>query len=352
MTNPWGTKSNPCFTDAVAAAKEYSSQNFQVAASDWSTCPTAARPAGFYSLDTPCISFDTTIAATSKPSKVLVVIPSREVKTTLGNLAGVSEIDISTQARARVKEGLTTSCGLCFLGPVEAENADFQVEGGSIHVNGPSSDCSDPGNTAIDAGPNSNWKAQSITVCGKTSGGKFTPAATVTAHVSDPFANLVLPPNPMPTPLPTNRTDPCATADKGGGPGYYTAAVDIPKDQCVLQPGLYVISNTWGMKNKTVLKDLGKGVTLYVRDKGYLDFKNGDVAISPMTSGPFAGFSIVYDRTNTNMLSSRETGGRPSRASCTPPTPCWISTASRASASAVDRSSRSAWRRPTATSPA
>ena len=306
--NPWGTKSNPCFTDAVDAAKDYSLQNFQVAASDWSSCPSAARPAGFYSIDTPCISFDTTIAAASKPTKVMVVIPSRAVKTGLGRLAGVSQIDISTKARARVAEGLASTCGLCFLGPVEAENADFTVEGGSIHVNGPSPDCKLPENTAIDAGPNSNWKAKSITICGATNGGNFTPAATVTAHVSDPFASLVLPPNPMPTPLPTNRTDPCATAAKGGGPGYYTGAVDIPKNDCVLQPGLYVISNTWGMKNNTFLKDLGKGVTLYVRSGGYLDFKNGEVSISPMTSGPFAGFAIVYDRANTNMLSLQGNG--------------------------------------------
>ena len=309
LLNPWGTNSNPCFADAVKAAKDYSQQNFQVTSSDWSSCPSAARPTDFYSIDTPCISFDTTIAAASKPTKVFVVIPNRPVKTGLGNLAGVSQIDISTQARARVTEGLTSTCGLCFLGPVEAENADFTVEGGSIHVNGPGSDCSVPENTAIDTGPNSNWKAKSITICGAISGkGVFDPPAAVTAHVDDPFASVVLPPNPMPTPLPTNRTDPCATAGHGGGPGYYTQAVDIPKDDCVLQPGLYVISNTWGMKNNTFLKDLGKGVTLYVRSGGYLDFKNGEVSISPMTSGPFAGFTIVYDRANTNMLSLQGNG--------------------------------------------
>ena len=308
FANPWGTKSNPCFTDAVTAAKDYSSKNFQVAASDWSSCPTTVRPSGYYSIDTPCISFDTTIAATSKPSKVLVVIPTRAVKTGLGNLAGVSKIDINTRARARVKEGLTSSCGLCFLGPIDAENADFTVEGGSIHVNGSSSDCKDPGNTAVDAGPNSNWKAKSITVCGKTNGGNYAPTPTITSQISDPFANMLLPPNPMPTPLPTNRTDPCASASKGGGPGYYTSAVDIPNSDCELQPGLYVISNTWGMKNKSFLKDLGKGVTLYVRSGGYLDFKNGQVALSPMSSGPFAGFSIVYDRANSNMLSLQGNG--------------------------------------------
>ena len=40
----------------------------------------------------------------------------------------------------------------------------------------------------------------------------------------------------------------------------------------------------------------------YVRTTGYLDFKNGEVTLSAISTGPFAGFSIVYDRTNTHPL--------------------------------------------------
>ncbi|HET6699037.1 MAG TPA: hypothetical protein VFG88_08115, partial [Nocardioidaceae bacterium] len=76
---------------------------------------------------------------------------------------------------------------------------------------------------------------------------------------------------------------------------------------CTLQPGLYVITNAWTMKNNSMLK--GAGVTLYVQTPGSLDFKNGEVDITAPSTGPLAGLAIVYDRDNHNNLGLQGNGG-------------------------------------------
>ncbi len=133
------------------------------------------------------------------------------------------------------------------------------------------------------------------------------PTPQNSAHIADPYASLALPPTPWPAGLLSSRTDPCKSAANGGGPGYYASEVDLGNNEtCTLEPGLYVISNTWTGKNDS--QYVGPGVTLYVRNGGYLDFKNGAAALTPMTTGALAGFSVVYDRTNTNMLSLQGNG--------------------------------------------
>ncbi|MGA9747172.1 MAG: pilus assembly protein TadG-related protein, partial [Nocardioides sp.] len=309
--NPWGTKQVPCFADALSEAKAYAEENFPgITATDWATCPVAARPSGFSSLtgQTPCVSFDTTIAAASMPTKVYVSIPTRDVETSFGVLAEVEQIPITTQARAVVDAGQKFGCGLCFLGPVIGGNADFSVGGAGIHVNGSSTDCLAPANTAIDVGPQSSWTATTISTCGTYSGkANMAPAPQNSAHIADPYASLALPPTPWPVGLLSSRTDPCKSAANGGGPGYYASEVSLGNNEtCTLEPGLYVISNTWTGKHNS--QCVGPGVTLYVRNGGYLDFKNGAAALTPMTTGALAGFSVVYDRTNNNMLSLQGNG--------------------------------------------
>jgi hypothetical protein len=136
-------------------------------------------------------------------------------------------------------------------------------------------------------------------VVGTVSGGNFAPPATSIPSFGDPLASsLTLPLN---TTGLSAKSNPCSD-----GPGLY-GSVDLPKNTCTLAPGLYVISGTWDMKNNTDLK--GTGVTLYVRSpSGYLDFKNGDVAISAPTTGALARLAIVYDRDNIKNLSLQGNG--------------------------------------------
>lgn len=277
----------PCVDDAVAEAKLYALKNFQVSASDWNTCTAPAGqalafvPAG----GTSCISFS------SDFTQVRVYVPTRTVPTFFGGIAGRSSIPVGSSAEAQLGKAVT--CSLCFLGGVDPINGDLTVHGGNIAVN-----------MNAKAGPNSLWNAQNIGVAGTVSGGNFTPPATAIPHFGDPLLNsLTLPMSATTLSTLSAKTDPCS-ATATGGPGLY-GAFSVPKDTCTLQPGLYVISGPWDMKNNSLLA--GTGVTLYVRNpSGYLDFKNGNVAITapltaPLTGVP-AGFAIIYDRNNTNNL--------------------------------------------------
>jgi Putative Flp pilus-assembly TadE/G-like len=281
----------PCIKDAEAAARSYALKNFQV--SDWSTCtvPAGSAPGMVPSAGTPCILFN---SATS-PTLVRVYLPTRTVATFFGGIAGVSSIPVGSSAQAQL--GTPTNCSLCFLGNVNAGNGDFSVFGGSIAVNG-----------NVAAGPQSFWSAQSNGVVGTVSGGTFIPPVTSIPAFGDPLAtSLTL---PLSTTGLSAKTNPCS-ATATGGPGLYDA-FSLPNSACALQPGLYVISGTWDMKENTVLS--GTGVTLYVRSpSGYLDFKNGTVAITSPSTAPLtgvpAGFAIIYDRNNTNNLGLQGNGG-------------------------------------------
>lgn len=287
-TSPVGG-SSPCFTDAVAAVKRYASSNFSVAESTWASCVDPARPVGYFVPigGTPCISFDT---STSAVTKVRVQLPAREVTFGLGVLTGTSRVDVSAAARATLKVGAPQSCAICFLGSVDAGNADFTVSGtgASVRING-----------SVSAGPNSMWTASSggsIGVVGAVTGGQFTPSVTTTSSFTDPYATTLS--LPLSSSGLSTKNDPCSE-----GQGIY-GAFEIPnKDTCTLSPGLYVITGTWSMKNGSRLA--GTGVTLYVRSGGMLDLKNGDSAFSAATAPPaspsraLANIAVVYDRTNS-----------------------------------------------------
>jgi hypothetical protein len=218
-------------------------------------------------------------------------------------LAGVETITVGARAGVSVSGTPDRSCGLCFLGDIDAGNADFTVSPGSIMVNG-----------NLSAGPNSMWRAASIGVSGTVSGGQFTPPWHTTPPFPDPLASFVM---PAATGLPV-KTNPCGS---GGGPGIY-GPVDLPNGACALKPGLYVVVGTWGAKNNTHVT--GAGVTLYTmcgttaapracsasgEAGGYLDFKNGQVSISAPATGALAGKAVLYDRNNTQNLSLQGNGG-------------------------------------------
>jgi Flp pilus assembly protein TadG len=282
----------PCMTDAVAAVKSYAQSNFHV--SDWSTC-SAPVPVGWVKGGgTSCILFD---SATS-PTLVRVYMPTRTVPTFFANIIGVSSIPVGSFAQAQL--GTTVNCTLCFLGSVDAGNGDFSVNGGSIAVNGD-----------VTAGPNSKWSSLINGVVGNANGGIFTPLPTKIASFGDPLTSLTLPLITTGPPALSAKTNPCTD-----GPGLYGSA-DISSllpnkvTTCTLTSGLYVISGTWSLKNNDLLA--GTGVTLYVTSpSGYLDFKNGFVAITapltaPLTGVP-AGYAIIYDRNNTNNLGLQGNG--------------------------------------------
>jgi len=284
-SSPSGTHS-PCITDAIAAVKSYASLNYNVTTADWTSCTDPSFPSGYVAAsDTPCISFDSSTA----PRRVRVYIPKRLVPTSFGSLVGVQSVQVRANAEASLAPG--QKCALCFLGSVTTNNTDFSVVNASIAVDG-----------NVTSGPQSNWTGTTIGVAGTVSGGNFTPAATKISTFSDPLASLSL---PLSTTGFSNRTDPCASVAGGGGQGIY-GSFSLPNSTCTMQPGIYVITGTWDMKNNTKL--MGTGVTLYVKTTGVLDFKNGDVVITAPTSGATSGYAVIYDRDNSSDIQLQGNG--------------------------------------------
>src|SRR4051794_13306342 len=92
--NPSGTSLQPCFTDAVNAAKTFATNNFGVSSAAWTAC---TDPGAFWfpTGGTPCISFTNDSLVTTLPAvptKVRVLTPTKNVTAQLGSVAGVSNV--------------------------------------------------------------------------------------------------------------------------------------------------------------------------------------------------------------------------------------------------------------------
>lgn len=293
--NPSGTTTPPCFGDAIKAAKDYATANWGATEADWASCsdPQAYwRPSG----STSCISFadeDLDAVEPLVPTEVRVIAPPKTIQTGFGVLAGVTEIDVAAKARAGLAPNIEFNCALCFLNGVDAGNADVTVEGGGIQVNG-----------NLSVGATAYWNAETIGASGTAAGGHMTPAVTKSPPFTDPLASLVLP-VAAGTKYPSVHS--CTSSLN---PGIYSHLTLGNKDECTLNPGLYVITGRWLLGNKSFLR--GGGVTLYFTcgtpasvhtctgsdaAGGWLDGKNGEVEISAGSPG-FTDFVIIYDRNN------------------------------------------------------
>ncbi|MFL6106223.1 MAG: pilus assembly protein TadG-related protein [Marmoricola sp.] len=305
-----GAATPPCYTDAINAAQSFAAANYDVSSTEWASCTDPNHyyvPAG----STPCISFtDSSLITTlpSVPSKIRVIIPVRNVKTTFGTLAGISTVPVRSFARASLASTGTLPCGVCVLGTGNHAigNGDITVSGASVYLNGD-----------LGAGPNGNvittTAGNTISVQGTASGGCCSPTAITGApQLPDPLAGAIVFPLAGTSSL-SVKTDPCSQ-----GPGKY-GAVNLPNSTCTLTAGLYVITGNWDFKNNTLLK--GTGVTLYFTcgtaatptvcnnaAGGALDTKNGNIDISAPTTGALANLAIAFDPTNTSPISLQGNG--------------------------------------------
>jgi len=299
LVNPNGSMNTPCYADASRAAKDYAAANWGVTEAQWTSC---TDPEGYWYPSvagySACITFaDATLAKTQpvKPTEVRVLAPVKDVKTGFGVFAGVGTIKIDSVARAGIASGTANKCALCFLGDIDAGNADFTVTGGGIQVNGD-----------LDAGANGYWTASTIGASGTSSGSHFSPAVDTTPSFTDPLASMTL---PTLTGTPFGSTHSCTTTLN---PGIYSTLTLGNKDKCTLNPGKYVIVGRWLLGNNSVLS--GTGVTLYftcgtvasphvctnadtTANSGWIDGKNGEISIAAGAVGS-TGYAIIYDRLN------------------------------------------------------
>jgi Flp pilus assembly protein TadG len=307
LINPDGGNTMPCYADAAKAARDFAADNFDVTTADWSSCSDPDHyfvPVGY----SQCISFtDAAGLATqpAEPSKVRVMMPVRDVKTGLGNLAGVSHVDVLSMARATLDTSGVLPCGVCVLGTGTHStlNGDVSVTGSSISING-----------NLSTGPNGDYTAGgTISVQGTATGGCCTPAATTGSPLAvDPLAGI------LSFPLPGTMTNGVKTNPCTDGPGRY-GAFSVPNSTCTLSAGLYVITGAWDLKNNSLLQ--GTGVTLYFTcgsaavpvvcnnfAGGSIDLKNGSTDLRAPTSGPLTGLVIAYDPKNTAPISMQGNG--------------------------------------------
>jgi hypothetical protein len=299
------TSTAPNFAAAVAAAKAYAAQNFDVDDAEWAACTDSGKLAYTVPTETECISFD----QLAKPTLVRVVIPDEEISTGLGVLAGVTEINIATQARAALQPpGLP--CFLCVLGSGlthDLQNGDVTVSGGNVHFNG-----------NVEVSTNGLVVTNGQTTVEGTAAGSlsnYTPDPTTgVPPIPDPLAFLTLPPVDEMSALTVKTGNPC-----NQGPGKY-GSFSFPNAACTLSAGLYVIAGSgaeWSNSGNGSGVITGSGVTLYFtcgtpaapapcapgEGGARADFTgNGGITISPPTSGPLKGVSIVYDRNNNREL--------------------------------------------------
>ena len=247
----------PDLAGAAVAAKKYAADNYDVTEADWSGCRDARalvhQPAG-----TECISFDDAV----KPSKVRVVAPIRAVHLVFGSVLGVTNVDVSAEAEASLKLDSFSDCALCVVGfgPHDLQNGDVKISGGgSVAINGNVSLRSN-GEVNVDGQTNDDGTVESgvISISGTATGSTFTPAPLQNQEpIVDPLATTPLPTN-LVSISPKNNTNPCGPgADHG--PGVYG---DVSQgSDCVLEPGLYVITGKWELTGNQNLS--GTGVTLY-----------------------------------------------------------------------------------------
>jgi Flp pilus assembly protein TadG len=206
----------PCFADAVAAAKTYAQNNFNVKAADWSTCP--AAPTGFtvYDATVTCVSFN---FLTGQVSKVWFLMPTRTVKTTFGNVAGVSSVPIRTQAQAGFNDGQLRPWGLCSGALGTTGNVTFvPFKDGVANParGGPSDPC------GLGAPPGNWWVAQCAGQSGG-SGGTQTSLDNGCSETHSPVANQPNPATPLALrtflqtqcPSATGTTTTCLGGDNG-----------------------------------------------------------------------------------------------------------------------------------------
>jgi Flp pilus assembly protein TadG len=168
------------------------------------------------------------------------------------------------------------------------------TNGGKIAVNS-----SDSKAATITAG--GNVYASELDVTGGyyySSSGRF---------VTSPNSNNILTgasttPDPLSTlqpPDPTTLPAQTYTGQMTLQPGYYPSGINLssPSGTITLQPGVYYINGGFGDSSGANI--VGNGVMIYNASQTFSITGSGNVTLSPMTSGPYAGITI-YHNPNSN----------------------------------------------------
>jgi hypothetical protein len=251
-----------------------------------------------YRIGTDEVQLTTPYGSPPSPNR-LHVRACRNVSLFFARLLGMSSRRVCAEAVARrggtlFPRGLVVLDGSGNRALFMQGNARLTVLNGSIIVNSNAAD-------AIFAQSSTTLTASEILVTGnyRTQGSAVITPTPQTGQppVPDPLASLPAP-NPAGLPVfPGQTISGVATLQ----PGVYTGLVKLEGNAFVtLQPGTYIFRN--GLLVSGNARLVGNGVMLYVQG-GRIEVQgNGQMSLTPPTSGTYAGITIFYARTNSNPL--------------------------------------------------
>ena len=251
-----------------------------------------------------------------------VITPPINVQYAFAPVLGKRSNSIKAMAAAAAGPAAPNNCVLCVLEPTAPDamlltltnSGGIEVVNGGIVVNSRN-------DSALRLLGSGDVTAQQIRVIGgaldPVSGGQLLPPAEEGGPPAvDPLADL-RPPNQVGTSLvPGANTAQVITTDTPLAPGVYPN-IDVQSGTLHLQEGVYVVTDAVpgrpGFAVRSTGRVEGDGVTIYLacqnyptpcggNGTGFLLENNGEFAVSPPTSGEYAGLSIFADKGNTSSI--------------------------------------------------
>ena len=235
-----------------------------------------------------------------KPGYIEVILTSNQ-SNHFSSIWSNSGLSVTARAVARGTVIQTANASIILLDPSKSGaltvvGSAKVVSGGGIAVNSSSS-------TAAIANNSGSATTPSLSIVGNnttSSGGSWN--ATVingASAVVDPLASIVQP-NPTTLGL-TNQPSPPGYGSFTIQPGVYNGGVTFGGgSQVTMAPGIYYMkSGSFTVANGVTIT--GAGVMIYIDNGGgSLSFQGGgNITLSPLTSGIYAGISIFQDRTSS-----------------------------------------------------
>lgn len=300
---------------AIAAVKQYAKDDLGVLGTDWPSCSTTlpvgwstsvVTPTGTVSSGTNCIAFYYD-SSEGMWTKVQVVTPVKRTGVFFGGIVGYggSPITALAQAETHPTPGLSLDCLLCVLNNFAGQIGDIVVDGGSVSVNGAITFNNATGHITVTGGGTDyfgSWNGK----------GTISPPPTHRSQpLSDPFVSLQLPP------VGTNFTAPVIAGAGTCSPGNFSDVSGCT----AFNPGIYVITGDAKLTGQSSLT--ASNVLFYFTCSENRGTKknpvivpkacasggedgatfggagNGTVVVNGLTSGPYQGFAMIWDRNNT-----------------------------------------------------
>ena len=314
----------------VGDVATYTTENMAVPAAAWTGCsdPGALAYHPDAANDDTCISSD----SSTEPTSLRVRIPTVNVPANLATALGYRSFPVSAAAQALVAVG--GPCALCLLSPT---GTTLTIGGSSATVKVSSTGAgvvvdSSAAKAVWMYGSSDAVTAPAIGVVGPVaaatsltgSGDTWSPAPTTgIAPVADPLAGVAVPTaagQDLETCAPYNLLGAITLGGSSQsctlGPGVYASlTLSGSSDSVTLQPGTYVFTGAGVRLSGSSAAITGTGVTLYfacllqlpcIPPVGgaalTLSASSATFAITPPTSGPDQGLSVMYDRNNVSPL--------------------------------------------------